>query len=79
MGTACHVKGASRLLQTLRDELGLKPGETTADGQISLATTHCIGTCGVALAAVYDGVIEGGQTPESLRAQIQTWLTAAAQ
>jgi bidirectional [NiFe] hydrogenase diaphorase subunit len=75
-GTACYVKGSDRLLAALKRELNLSPGETTADGQISLGTTYCIGTCGIALAAMYDDEIVGEQTPESLMAQIKSWLTA---
>lgn len=73
-GTACHVKGAQTLLAKLRQELGLRPGETTTDGKISLDTTYCIGTCGLALATMYDTDIVGDQTPESLMAQMRTWL-----
>jgi bidirectional [NiFe] hydrogenase diaphorase subunit len=76
-GTACYVKGSDQLLAVLKRELDLSPGETTADGRVSLDTTYCIGTCGIALAAMYDDEIVGEQTPESLMAQIRTWLTAA--
>lgn len=74
-GTACYVKGSDRLLAMLKREFDLSPGETTADGQISLSTTYCIGTCGIALAAMYDDEIVGEQTPESLMAQIRSWLS----
>ena len=74
VGTACHVKGASSLLEALEKEIALRPGETTPDGKVSLMTTHCIGTCGLALAVVFDDKILGKQTPESLMKQVKGWL-----
>jgi NADH:ubiquinone oxidoreductase subunit E len=48
MGTACHVKGAPRLLDALERELGVKRGETTPDQQFGLDTVNCVGCCGLA-------------------------------
>ncbi len=47
-GTACHVKGASRILEELEKRLGIKEGETTPDLKFSLETVACIGACGLA-------------------------------
>ena len=44
-GTACHVKGAQRLIECLDKELHLKPGETTTDLAITLETVNCVGAC----------------------------------
>lgn len=44
-GTACHVKKASELVRTLEEELNIKPGHTTPDGEISFETAHCLGAC----------------------------------
>ena len=44
-GTACHVQGSLSLLDILEKELGLKPGETTADGLFSLEVVRCLGIC----------------------------------
>ena len=46
-GTACHVRGAMRILEELEKKLGIKEGETTDDGEFSLETVACIGACGV--------------------------------
>ena len=73
MGTACYVKGGNTLLETLKQELNLSPGATTPDGEISLATARCIGACGIAPAAVFDGQVSGKQTPETLMAKIKNW------
>ena len=45
LGTACHVLGSPRLLETLERELGIKSGETTPDGRFSLEGVRCLGAC----------------------------------
>jgi bidirectional [NiFe] hydrogenase diaphorase subunit len=65
LGTACHVKGASKLMAILEEELGIDVGETTADGKVSLMTARCLGACGIAPAMVIDGTVSGKQTPET--------------
>jgi bidirectional [NiFe] hydrogenase diaphorase subunit len=64
LGTACYVKGANQILETLQTKLGVKVGETTADGQVSLLSARCLGACGIAPAGVFDGVVGGKLTPE---------------
>ena len=76
LGTACYVKGANALLDTLKAEIDVKPGETTVDGQISLVTARCIGACGIAPAAVFDGKVLGKQTGESVMENIRPWVKA---
>jgi NADH-quinone oxidoreductase subunit E len=48
MGTACHVKGAPRLIEAVERELGIKKGETTKDTLFSINTVNCLGCCGLA-------------------------------
>jgi NADH:ubiquinone oxidoreductase subunit E len=48
LGTACHVKGAPRIVDRLERELGVKSGETTSDMMFTLETVRCIGCCGLA-------------------------------
>ncbi|MBN9520774.1 bidirectional hydrogenase complex protein HoxE [bacterium] len=74
-GTACYVKGADALLAALRAEAGVGPGETTADGVLSVLTARCLGACGVAPAAVLDGTVKGYQTPATLLADVKGWVT----
>lgn len=76
MGTACYVKGAGELLQKLEKEVNLRPGETTPDDQVSLVTARCIGACGIAPAAVYDGKVAGKQTPEMILENVRSWTKA---
>jgi bidirectional [NiFe] hydrogenase diaphorase subunit len=72
LGTACYVKGGGKIMDALQGQLGVEPGETTPDGQISLMAARCLGACGIAPAAVYDGQIAGKQDPEGAIAQVQT-------
>jgi len=48
MGTACHVNGASRIVDRLERDLGIRSGETTPDGNFTLEQVRCIGCCGLA-------------------------------
>ena len=73
LGTACYVKGADKLLAAVEQKTGIKAGETTPDGNISLLTARCIGACGIAPAAVYDGTLTPRQTPESVLAHVKRW------
>lgn len=73
-GTACYVKGADPLLAAVRATFGVKPGETTANGELSLRTVRCLEPCGIAPVAVLDGTVCGHQTPESLLEQVKGWL-----
>jgi bidirectional [NiFe] hydrogenase diaphorase subunit len=79
MGTACYVKGADRVLKTLEAQAGVKAGETTKDGQLSVLTARCIGACGIAPAVVYDGTVNARQTPETLLEHVKGWTHHGAQ
>ena len=74
MGTACYVKGANRLLEALEAATGVKAGETTPDGRLSLMTARCIGACGIAPAVVYDDAVAARQTPETALERVKGWL-----
>ena len=47
LGTACYVKGAERLIKTLKKDFGLEPRGITADNKFSLETVRCLGACGL--------------------------------
>jgi NADH-quinone oxidoreductase subunit E len=55
MGTACHVRGGAAILERFERQLGLKAGQTTADGEITLERVNCLGACALAPLAVVDG------------------------
>jgi bidirectional [NiFe] hydrogenase diaphorase subunit len=65
-GTACYIKGAGELLKAVFSAEGVKPGETTADGKLSLLTARCFGACGLAPVAVVDGDVIGRITADVL-------------
>ena len=48
LGTACHVRGGSRILKGLSKQLGIKQGDTTEDRNFTLETLRCIGCCSLA-------------------------------
>lgn len=75
MGTACYVKGAAALLATVEQYAHIHPTQTTADGQVSLQTARCLGACGIAPAIVFDGTVEGYQTPEGVGKRIEEWIS----
>jgi bidirectional [NiFe] hydrogenase diaphorase subunit len=75
-GTACYIKGAPALLNAVREVAGIKQGETTDDGQLSLLTARCLGSCGLAPAAVFDGQVAGKITTESIKVRVRAYLQA---
>jgi bidirectional [NiFe] hydrogenase diaphorase subunit len=73
LGTACYVKGSGKIVTELEKKLGIKVGETTPDGEISLMTARCIGACGIAPAIVFDGAVAGKLEPEAVLEKVQAW------
>ena len=53
--TACHVRGAPRIVEELEGQLGIKAGQTTADKQFTLETVNCLGACALGPVVVIDG------------------------
>ena len=62
-GTACHVRGAPRLLDSVQDLTGIKPGETDKDLKFSLETVGCVGCCALGPVMVIDGEYHGKMAP----------------
>ena len=65
-GTACYVKGAQRLVDLVSEILDTPYGETTKDGQFTLAPTRCVGDCSKAPVVMVDGKIYGNVTSEDI-------------
>jgi NADH-quinone oxidoreductase subunit E len=59
MGTACHVRGADLILNSITDKLGIKDGETTDDLEYSFETVGCLGACALGPMVVVDGEYHG--------------------
>lgn len=66
LGTACYVKGSDKVLASLEEKLGIRVGETTADGKISLAEARCIGECGIAPVVSIDSSRNIGNTNKNM-------------
>jgi NADH-quinone oxidoreductase subunit E len=70
MGTACHVRGAPRILDTVQEVTGIRPGETDLDLRFSLETVNCLGCCALGPVMVIDGKTHGrlatGETADVL-------------
>jgi NADH-quinone oxidoreductase subunit E len=62
-GTACHVRGGSKILQEVEKCLGIKGGETTEDMEYSLETISCFGSCALAPVMVINKTVYGRMTP----------------
>ena len=74
MGTACYIRGAKDLLTDIEQTAKTQQGETSADGKISLLTARCLGSCGLAPNAVFDGEVAGKLTPSEVHKRVQDWL-----
>ncbi len=59
VGTACHVRGATRVLDSIEREINIEPGETDADLKFSLEAVNCLGCCALGPVMVVDGEYHG--------------------
>jgi NADH-quinone oxidoreductase subunit E len=64
LGTACHVLGGPRILESLERELGIKAGETTPDGKFSLEAVRCLGACALGPVVVVNEEPYAHTTPD---------------
>lgn len=67
-GTACHVRGAPRILEEARKHLGIDEGETTSDLEYSLETVACIGCCGLSPCIMVNKEVQANMTPKKIAA-----------
>ncbi len=65
-GTACHVRGAAKIISTVEEQLGIKAGETTPDYKVTYEVVYCLGSCGLAPVAVIDNKVVGNLVPEKM-------------
>ena len=62
-GASCHLRGATRILETVQRVIGIKPGETDAESRFSLETGNCLGSCSLGPEIIVDGTHHGRITP----------------
>jgi len=74
MGTACYIRGAQNVLGDIAQTAGTRAGETSPDGRVSLVTARCLGSCGLAPNAVFDGEVVGKLTPAEAHKRVERWL-----
>ena len=72
MGTACHVRTSSLLLDQATAQLGVDPGEVTPDGLFSIECVNCLGACAMGPIVAENGDYHDHMTPAKLRKLIET-------
>ena len=67
LGTACYVRGGKRILDALKQKLGIDVGETTADRMFSLEVARCFGACGLAPTMTIDDEVHQRVKPATIQ------------
>jgi NADP-reducing hydrogenase subunit HndA len=67
MGTACYVRGAEKVLDEFKKELGIQVGQTTGDGKFSLSSLRCVGACGLAPVVLVGDKTYGRVAPDDVK------------
>jgi len=65
-GTACHVRGAGKIVDVIEKELGIKAGETTPDYKYTFEVVYCLGSCGLSPVATVNDKVVGRLVPEKM-------------
>ncbi|MGI6406665.1 MAG: NADH-quinone oxidoreductase subunit NuoE [Syntrophaceticus sp.] len=73
LGTACHVRGGSKIFERMQEELGIGDGETTEDLRFTLETVACLGCCGLSPVVMINDDTHGRLEPENLRSIIDQY------
>ncbi len=66
VGTACHVRGAGKVLEKIEESFGIKEGETTPDMSLTLETVGCVGCCGLAPVVTVNEEVVGDLNPKKV-------------
>ncbi len=73
LGTACHVRGAVRVLEGMERELGVKSGETTEDSNYTLETVNCVGACALGPIVIVDGEHLGQMNTSKVKPLLESY------
>ena len=76
LGTACYVKGSQQVIDKFSELLGIKPGETTADGLFTLSALRCIGACSIAPAVNINGKVYPKMTVAKVQELVKEYREA---
>lgn len=74
LGTACYVKGAAKVLERIKEKLGIEVGESTKDGKFSLDEARCIGACGLAPVMMINEDVYGKLTPDQIDGILEKYM-----
>lgn len=74
LGTACYIKNSGEVLKQVEQTAEIKAGETTPDKKVSLLIARCLGTCGLAPVATFDGEVVGKIEIEQATTRVKEWL-----
>lgn len=77
MGTACYIKGGPQILDEIEQSTHLEPGQTSSDRKVSLVIARCLGTCGLAPVATFDGEVIGKIDPAQATQKLEEWMSHA--
>ena len=77
-GTACHVKGSLKVLEAVKNELKVEPGQTTKDGLFSLEVVACMGACGLAPVIAVNGEFHASVAPEDVKKILNSYRSKKA-
>jgi NADH-quinone oxidoreductase subunit E len=73
LGTACHVRGAVKVLEAMERELAIKSGETSEDLSFTLETVNCVGACALGPVVIIDGEYHGQMTSEKVKGVLKDY------
>jgi NADH-quinone oxidoreductase subunit E len=73
LGTACHVRGADKVLEQMERELGIKTGENTPDLKFTLETVNCVGACALGPMVIIGEDYHPEMTPDKVSSVLQNY------
>ena len=73
LGTACHVRGARRVLETMERELGISSGETTENFKFTLETVNCVGACALGPIVIIDEQYSGQMKTDKVKLLLESY------
>jgi NADH-quinone oxidoreductase subunit E len=74
LGTACHVRGAGRVLEEIGRQLDLKPGETSQDFRFTMETVNCVGACALGPIVIIDGKYSGEMKTDRVKTLLESYV-----
>ena len=74
LGTACHVRGAPRILDKLQRDLDIMPGETTKDARFTLESVNCVGACALGPMVIVDGKYHGQMNTDKVDSVLKDYV-----